>query len=346
MPKSFVITAAPGWTEVPPQPTGMALIYDDGADLCFGATDFRSVLTLDRSPQVECPLAVCAERRKAWRYRCQLSPGRRDYSEIREYNLRTGTSRCLVDLGPNQWVVWLCRYVAELDALVVLLATDVDGEDGVRIRHSLGWLRVSSGKMVTVPLCRDAYYPLDLRPSNGELIFSGAEGYHRVSRAGRCLETVSGASLPRGRGGIFHPAEPYAILGGGALVRWDFQTGSVTTLHDQGQWPCWSADCRALYFSESSSDLWQLDLASGRAERILAIDDNPYPEISHARAIRPSPCRRYLALALTRKDRIPSERSGGSEWAYQRAICIVDLALRQYWTVPVNARYLEWVTGE
>ncbi len=346
MSKQLAIRAVAGWTQVNRQVVGQELIYDDGLELRYGGTDFSSPLTLDHSSAVDCPIAIDPDGRRGWRYRCQLRLGQRDYSEICEYDLTTGARRQLVRLGLNQWVVWMCRYVPEKKALLVLLATDVATRAGVQIRHSLGLICVKTGRLATIPLCRDAYCPLDYHSSRGDFIFSGAEGFHWVGATGNCLKTLAGADIPRGRGGVFHPHERWAILGGGGLTRWNLADGTVEHLHDQGHWPCWAADFKSIYFSQSSSDLWRMDLESRNVEQILSVDDNPYPEISHSVPMRLSPCGSYLALALTRKSRADNSEGARVEWCYQKAICVVDCKRRQFWTAPVGARYLEWAGGQ
>ena len=163
-----------GYREVPPRVCGQRLAWEDNGRLQMAETDFIAPQTLGEIGGVDCPLAVDAQRGRAWAYCCQFRLGVRDFSEIREFDLAKGTSRRLVRLGLHQWALWLLAHWGATDQLLVLVATD-SREGAVHIRHHLALIELRTGNLRLIALPRDAFVPLTWCPQRRWLIFHGAE---------------------------------------------------------------------------------------------------------------------------------------------------------------------------
>ena len=338
---------AEGFREVAPRKCGRRLVWEENGVLRAGETDFAAPSELGSIGGVDCPVAVDARSGRAWAYCCQFRPGVRDFSEIREFDLATGRSKRLARLGLHQWALWLLTHWAEADMLLALVATDTRSA-AIHIRHHLALLETRTGTMRLVALPRDAFMPLTWCMRRRWVVFYGAEGTHLVSLSGRRLLTLPPASAvvagPRGRGASVHPDKPLALLGGDGLWLWNLETGALRQLRERGQYPTWTPDGKRCWFSESSSDLYELDCETGAERRLLRIAGNNYLEINYARPVAVEPGGERLALPLTRLLKIdPAVAGQMPTQARMHRLCVVDVAAREAWMAPGYARNLAWV---
>ncbi len=333
---------AQGFREVAPRACGRRLLWEDGGECQLAETDFAAPRALGHLGGVDCPLAVDAARGLAWAYCCQLRLGVRDFSEIREFDLATGQSRRLIRLGLHQWAIWLLGHWVEANALLALVATDTRLR-AIHIRHHLAVIDLRQGALHLIALPRDAFAPLAWCPRRRWIIFYGVEGTQLVTFTGR-QERILPPGGPLGRGGDLHPHKPLALLGGDGIWLWNLETGSCQCLRERGQYPRWTPDGAGCWFSESSSDLFHLDCATGAERRLLRIVGNPYTEINYARPLTLDAEGRLLALPLTRMLKIdPAAAAQSSTLPRLHRLCVVDLTACEAWMTSGYARNLAWV---
>ncbi|MGA2052764.1 MAG: hypothetical protein ABSH19_05570 [Opitutales bacterium] len=339
---------AEGFREVAARKCERRLAWEEDGVLRLAETDFASPLALGGIGGVDCPVAMDGANGRGWAYCCQFRLGARDFSEIREFNLATGQSRRLVRLGLHQWALWLLAHWAEQEVLLALVATDTRSA-AIHIRHHLALIETRTGAMRLVALPRDAFVPLASCARRRWLIFHGAEGTHLVSFSGRRLLTLpavraANAFGPRGRGASIHPQKPLALLGGDGVWLWNLETGALRQLRDRGQYPVWGPDGKGCWFSESSSDLFEMDTETGAERRLLRVAGNPYLEINYARPVAANADGTLLTLPLTRLLKVDPLAAGQMPTlARLHRLCVVDLTAREAWMAPGYARNLAWV---
>jgi hypothetical protein len=337
---------AEGYRQVAARACGRRVLWEAQGDLWLAETDWAAPRSLGSIGGVDCPLAVDGKTGRAWAYSCEFRLGMRDYSEIREFDLATGRGRRLVRLGLHQWALWLLARWEEADALVALVATDTRAA-AMHIRHHLAFIETRTGTMRLVGLPRDAFVPLTWCAKRRWLIFYGAEGTHLITFNGRRQLTLPADPLvdgPRGRGASIHPDRPLALLGGDGIWLWNLETGAVRRLRERGQYPVWTPDGAGCWFSESSSDLYQMDCDTGAEQRLLRIAGNPYTEINYARPITADLANGRLALPLTRMLKVDPVVAGQMPTlARMHKLCVVDLAAKEAWMAEGYARHLAWV---
>jgi hypothetical protein len=332
---------AEGFREVPPRACGRQLLWEENGEFKFSPTDFSAPRTFGHLGGVDCPLAVDATRGVAWAYCCQYRLGVRDYSEIREFDLATGRSRRVLRLGLRQWALWLLDHWTGSDSLLALVATDTR-TDAIFIRHHLAVINTKTAQLHLIALPRDAFAPLASCQRRRWLIFHGAEGTHLVSYTGRNLLTLPPGG-PLGRGGDIHPHQPLALLGGDGIWLWNLETGALRRLRDRGQYPRWTPDGASCWFSESSSDLFQMHCETGAETRLLRVAGNAYTEVNYARPILADAAGRYLALPLTRLLKMdPLAAAHAPTLARMHKLCVVDLEAKETWLTEGYARHLAW----
>lgn len=331
---------AKGWRQVEPRPVHRTLLWEASGQLQISQTDFSQPHAFGQVGSIDCPIAVDPVRRLAYRYICPDGAGR-DFSEIVAFHLDLGTKSRLFRLGLNQWIVWMFQYLPKEDVLLALLATDMPGEE-LRIQHQLGLFDLKHSRRLQVPLPRDAFCPVDLHENRREILFHGAEGWQIITFSGKRVAHLRSRAVPLGRGGALHPNRPLAALGGGGIALWNRQRNAIQTLHRQGQQPAWSPDGKVLYFSESSSDLFQHTLANGQTERIFSIAGNRQAEVTRARRPALTSDGRWLALPITRKLLRREAPAGETRFTFSESLVVADLEQKEIWQYTAPAHHPAW----
>lgn len=348
---------AAGWTEVEPRGDGPSLLVEENGCLAYLRSDFSQVHEYGAVGPVDCPIAYDPAQHTAYRYVCSARLGRADYSQIRAFDLRDGSMRPAQDLPLSHWVLWLLEWLPGAKAgtghLFGLLASDDSTDDGVVIRHQLFAHVVGESCLRMRPLCRDAYYPLAFSRKRKELLFSGAEGLYVVGLKGERIASCCDTERASGRGGMFDPSgRGRAVLGGDGLYMWDFESRDLQRLARQGQYPVWAQDGGGIWYSQSSSDLLYYNLKRGETEPLLAVRRTHNAELSFARAVRQSPCGRYLALPLTGK-RLKGVARGKVDpsvreriYEIEHCFCVLDLERREIWRKSGYISNFGWIDAE
>ena len=332
---------AEGFREVAPRACGRQLLWDENGEFRYAQTDFLTPRTFGYLGGVDCPLAVDAARGVAWAYCCQYRLGVRDYSDIREFDLATGRSRRVLRLGLRQWALWLLAHWPGTDTLIALVATDTRN-DAIFVRHHLAVIDTKTSQLHLIPLPRDAFAPLAWCPRRKWIIFHGAEGTHLVSFTGRNLLTLPSGG-PLGRGADIHPHKPLALIGGDGIWLWNLESGAIRCLRERGQYPRWTPDGTGCWFSESSSDLFHLNIETGAEQRLLRVAGNSFTEINYARPITADAEGRHLALPLTRLLKTdPTVAASSVTLSRIHKLCVVDLVAREAWLAEGYARHMAW----
>jgi hypothetical protein len=343
---------AEGWREVAPRADAPDLLIEEGGRLLHQSSDFGLPFDFGALGPVDCPIAYDKASRTAFRYVSAPSLTRRDYSELRAFDLSTGESRALLRLPLNQWVLWLLEWIdgrtGEQGQLFGLLATDRPSDDRVVIEHRLLALRVGEPQARLRPICRDAYRPLAFSRERRELIFAGAEGLYLVN-----LQGVRSATFPdkdaTGHGAAFDPrGARRAVVGGDGLFLWDLAANRSERLSNLGRYPVWASNQDGFWYRESSSDLHYFDLAKRVSSKIFEVAGNRNPELWYARPVMQTRCGRYLGLSVTAKQLRGVSRkantTGSRErvYAHDQSICILDLERREYWQRGGFANHITW----
>lgn len=340
------------WREVAPRADAPDLLMEEAGRLLHRTSDFTQLYDFGPVGPVDCPVAYNPVTRTAYRYVCAASTGRRDYSQLRAYELNSGRSYAVFDLPLNQWVLWLLEWIGRAGKsdgqLLGLLATDRPADDRVVIEHKLMALRPGETQAKLRPLCRDAYRPLAFNRQRKQFVFSGAEGVYVVGLNGQREATFPG-SLAHAHGACFDPkGSGRVIVAGEGLYLWDLETEHIESLHRSGRHPVWAVGQEGFWFRESSSDLYYYDLNKRRATKHLSVQNQRNPEFWHARPAQPSKCGCYLALGLTGKKlkgiSRKSNLAGEAEriFVHEHRTCLLDLERSEYWTVPGMASSITW----
>lgn len=341
---ALALLLAKGWKQVPPRSTGRRLVWRSGSGLWCSQTDFAEPRALGDVGPVECPLAVDASSGLVYRYVCPTGYVKRDFSEVRSFDLNTGAVETVAVLGLNKWVLWLCDFLRSHPVMLTLVATDMPGE-GICIQHQLGFFDLKTRRSLLLPLPRDAFRPLVHCSQRQELCFYGVEGYQRVDYKGKRLGLIHGDELPVGRGASYHPTRSVLALGGRGIALWDFEAQSLRQVCDRGHYPVWERGGTGFWFSETSSDLQYYSEEARTTERIVSVAGNPHAEVNDARPVSVSRDGRYLALCLVRrvKRREDSSAAARSPFILQHTLCVLDTMQKEIWQHPGLAQEITWV---
>jgi len=335
------IQLAEGWEEIPPPGRGPSLMIESEGELSLYRNDFTLEHKFGPVGPVDCPLAYDAQASLVFRYISAPRIGRRDFSQIRAYDVKMGTSELIAELPLNQWVLWLLEWIrggpSEGGRLFGLVATDDTSSDMVVLKHQLFLMKPFDGIATKRPLCRDAYAPIAFSLQRRRILFVGAEGIYTVGLNGERHAELALTDRAIGRGAAFSPnSSDEVLIGGSGLRLWNYKTGECRKLTQQGQYPCWSKDGRGIWFSESSADLLYYDIESRETTRVLQVARNHDKEYSLARPIRISPDGRYLGVQLSGKRMKGISRNsimGARERVYEQsqAFFVLDLKTSELW---------------
>ncbi|MGC6424943.1 MAG: hypothetical protein ACON4O_08170 [Lentimonas sp.] len=341
------------WQEVESCETAPALLAEMEGRLFQLKPDLAVHHDFGKVGPVDCPIAYDALSNMAYRYVSPPNLARRDYSELRAFDLETQASKPILRLPLNQWVLWQLEWIEgpseDAGQLFGLLAADRPADDRVIIEHRLFALGARDGQMKMRPLCRDAYRPLAFNRKRRELIFSGAEGIYLVN-----LRGVRVAMMPQtdttGHGASFDPSgAPRAVLGGDGIFIWDFESSESRRLTRAGRNPVWDASRNGIWYQESSSDLYFFNLDSGESTKVFDVQGNRNPELWYSRPVKQTKCGRYLAVAVTAKKLKGLSRkanaTGSRERVYvhEHALYILDLEQQVYWSREGFMNQMCWV---
>ena len=339
------LDAGPGWTETAPRPDGPELLVECAGRLEHLRSDGQVLHDFGPVGPVPCPLTYDPHSRVAYRY---VSSARlasaTDYSQLRAFCLKQGTSHPVCEIPLNQRVLWLLEWVGgDAGQLFGLLASDLPVGRQICIQHRLftcSTAGTSASALRTRSLCRDAYEPLVFSARRKQLIFSGAEGTHLVGLKGERLATLPPETTAPAASASFDPSgRPRAILGGEGLHLWDFQAGSCTRLIRPGRHPLWSPQGDHLWYAGSSASFRSFDLNTEQSEPLLAIRHDRVPDFWKSRPARLSHCGDYLAVMLSAKrlKGITRKTSGieKAEKVYQDQNCFAILhpPTHQFWRI-------------
>ena len=350
--RKLELELAEGWSEVAPRSDVPSLLVEDSGRLLHLAGDLSLQHDFGEVGSVECPIAYDPLARKAYRYACASGLARRDYSELRAYDLVSGRSEALLSLPLNRWVLWQLEWVAPARGpsgqLFGLIATDRPHDDRVVIEHQLFALKPGEQCYALRPLCSDAYRPLAFSQAHRQMIFAGADGVYLVGLDGRRILT---APLTAGRadGACFAPdGSARVLLSCEGVHVWDLATNRCERLVRAGHFPVWSADGAGFWFRCCSSDLQYYDFKTETDSPLMTVKFQHTPELWNSRGAVQSPCGRYLALGVTGKRLRGVSRkqnaSGSIERVYtkEHRIIVMDLQRRELWHAAGQANQLTW----
>jgi len=345
---------AEGWREVTPRQVGLQLLGESDGHLQLLESDLVDSIDFGKVGPIDCPITYDRQRRMAFRYVCEERVGFRDFSQLRAFNLVTGQSFVLHELPLSHWVLWFLKWIEGTEQspgrFLGLLASDRSSADHLELRHQLFVYLPGASQTLNRPICQDAYHPLDFSQQRKELLFVGAEGVYIVGLRGERLAEFKDVERPSGRGGCFDPSGSSTVaIGGNGLHLWDTYSGECRRLRRQGQYPVWCGNRNALYFSESSSDLFEYDLSSDLSKPLVQVLKSHSKEVSFASSVRLSQNGRYLALSLTgrRLKGVMHSKvdAGGREHVYanQHELCVLDVERKEIWRREGFFKNLCWI---
>lgn len=354
---------APDWQEIEPRADAPQLLFERESQLYLSKSDGKILHAFGAVGNVDCPLAISNDQQWAFRYVCETRPGKPDFSLLRGFNLRTGAQSDLLELGLHQWVCWFLTTPPSAksesanppDSLLMgLIASDHTDESGIHIRHRLFAFNPLNPPLRTRPLPRDAFYPLACCHRRKEIIFHGAEGIYRLGFNGERLATLGRESGPLGRGAAFSPLHNAAILGGGGLFRWDFDTNHCVELTPKGHWPSWHADRNEIWYSVACNDLHVMPMNPDQTvqspQTILTAEAGRMEDVGFGSAPVVHAKGRYLLHRVRRKrlrgtTRGPTKQQKSSEriFANEEVLCILDLEKKVLWQLPGSHEHAVWV---
>jgi hypothetical protein len=350
---------AQDWREVEPSNQAPAILYEREGQLYLAHSDGTVQFSYCAVGNVDCPLAVTIGHDWAYRYVCENRLGRPDFSVLRAFNLRNGSQVDVLTLTLNQWVCWMLTPIAtavndEAQPLMGLLASDHTDDSGIVIRHQLFLFDGRQPPLRLRPLARDAFYPLAFSLKRKELIFHGAEGIYRVGFNGERINTIGRDTGPLGRGAAFCPNQTNrAILGGGGLFLWDFETNNCRELTPRGHWPAWHGTRNEIWFSIASNDLHLMQLDKDGTPQpptpVLTAEAGRMEDVGFGCAPAIHPSGRYIMHRVQRKrlrgtTRGPGNMHKSSErvFANEEALCILDLEQKCLWQLPGTHQHATW----
>lgn len=346
------IKFAADWSEVSPRRDAPDLLIEENGRLLLQHSDFTPVHDFGAVGPVDCPIAYDAKTQTAYRYVSAPSMSRRDFSQLRSFDLVSRTTDVLLDLPLNQWALWLLEWVdgcsQKAGQLFGLLATDRPTDDRIVIDHQLFALKPGEARARLRPICRDAYRPLAFSRSLGELIFAGADGIYLVDLKGTRRATFPGEDST-GQGAVFDPSgASRVVIGGNGLFLWDLKVNQVERLNRSGRYPTWSNIHNGVWYRESSSDVHYYDLETRESKQLLAIANHRNPEFWYARPVQLTRCGRYMVVCLTAKHLRGVSRKANVKGVAERVymhdhvMCVLDFEKKEIWRRTGFANHVTW----
>jgi len=279
-------------------------------------------------------------------------------SGIYAIDLATGATRLVVGAPDRCHFYWLLALLAKREQLVSFMSSDADGEVA---GHELALIGLDSGDMARRPLPDTVFHPEGICFEREQVVFGGTTGgTYLVGLDGHVLRS---AKVPRRRptmGASFNPRTGHIAVGGHGIYTWDPSNGSTQKVHRKGQYPTWSVDGQHIWFNKSDSDVWRLDVSTGRAERIVALTGGMKPSRGYGHPIIQTADGRYLLARLTGKRRIPPSsfpeiQVGGLEDGaievsldyhdYFHCFCTIDTQEQRVWHAPGYLNDVAWVSS-
>ena len=340
------------WNERASSADAPDLLTEMDGHLVHLAGDLRVLHDFGSVGPVECPIAYDSSSRVAYRYVSPSHLARRDYSELRAFDVDTHESKTVLRLPLNQWVLWQLEWVeaasSDTGQLFGLLAMDRPADDRVIIEHRLFALEPGESQVKMRLLCRDAYRPLAFSRKRRELVFSGAEGIYLVNLRGVRVATMPECDTS-GHGASFDPSGTgKVVVGGDGLFLWDVASNAVRRLTRAGRNPVWDERRNGVWYQESSSDLYFYDFKSEVATNILAVENNRNPELWYSRPVRQTRCGRFLAVSISAKYLKGISRKANTSGERERVfvhdheLLILDLQEKSFWRREGFANHLCW----
>jgi dipeptidyl aminopeptidase/acylaminoacyl peptidase len=155
----------------------------------------------------------------------------------------------------------------------------------------------------------------------------------------------------------FHPSGESAAIAHGGMSIWDFASGKTRRVGETGRNVEWSPDGRALWFTERDSELWTLDLASGRATRVLKLEGDAAGCTNFTNRLRWTPDGKHLLAQMSRKAAVsPGEEARrrkaephgwetGQSFDFDHYFCVLEPGARRLWLAPGYSHQVAWAAG-
>lgn len=344
------LTLADGWTETRPRRLPFGLVYLGQGRLLGRAADFGAPRALDGEPgdgpRREARMPVCVDRKRGVVYWIKrgvpLDRPAEESASLTATDLRTLKS----------------RRVASAEGLSELLAHDP--RDGSILsfadrpgKPTLVFIDAASGRERFVGVSGDAQCPADVCFARRRILF-GRESTELTAHDfdGRVVASARAPAEPECMS--FHPALESAAIAHLGLSIWDFASGRVRRVAEEGRNVVWSPDGRSLWFNERDSELEVLDVASSRRTRVLKLEGDSAGCTNFTNRLRWTPDGRFLLAQLSRKAAVSKEERAhrkktdphgwetGQSFDFDHYFCILDPKAGRLWLHQGYSHQVAW----
>lgn len=338
-------TLANGWTRTPPRRLSYGLVYLWQGRLLGQGTDFSGARAVDGEPgdgvrrEARLPLSVDREDGVVYWIRHEDAA-----ASLTATDLRAGKSRRVAGADGFSDVL-----VHEAEAGEVLSFVERDGKPElvfVGARGAARFVRVEGTGL----------HPSDVSLVQRRILF-GHDGPELTVHDfdGRVVAAARSPADPEMMS--FHPSGESAAIAHGGLSLWDFASGKTRRVAERGRNVEWSPDGRALWFTERDSELWTLDLASGRETLVLRLEDDSAGCTNFTNRLRWTPDGKQLLAQMSRKAAVTKEEEArrrkddphgwetGQSFDFDHYFCVLDPGARRLWLAPGYSHQVAWAEG-
>ena len=327
------------WREIPPRATQWKLAWESRSRIFVSHTDFRKVMDLGSTGEMESALSHDPEGGFLYRFRSSLHALGSAYNEITAMNPLSGEKKSFFSIHPLRWIPWFLHKLCDKPILIGLVVTDASRPEkpGVELLHQIGLFHLKENRSVYRPLPAGCQFPLGLDHAKERILFSGPDGFQLVNLKGKRILRLPPGENWEARGGVgFHPKDGSFLLSGNGIHLCRPAEGGLRKIHSEGIHPTWSPDGEWIYFLKHSGELHRLHPESGTLEFILSTIQCRHPEIKMARPPVFSPDGQYAALPITRRAPLDTThlKAGQATWSEHQTLVVLDLNQKMFWQHP------------
>lgn len=339
------VTLAKGWTKTAPRRLDYGLVYLWQGRLLGQGTDFTGARAVDGEPGD-------GVRREA---RVPLSVDRGN--GVVYWIRHEGEAASLTATDPRSRE---SRLVASAEGFSDVLAYDPKDRSVLSFierggKPSLVFVG-ARGAARHVRVEGEGLHPSDVHATGRRVLF-GHEGPQITLHGfdGRVVADTLSPADPEMMS--FHPSGESAAIAHAGLSVWDFASGKTRRVAETGRNVEWSPDGRALWFTERDSELWTLDLDSGRAERVLKLEGDSEGCTNFTNRLRWTPDGKHLLAQMSRKAAVSAEEEArrrkaephgwetGQSFDFDHYFCVLEPARRRLWLAPGYSHQVAWAEG-